>query len=747
MYKLLAVSSPYSQASVPLVQKTKPKMTTSPRDLVRAVCALQIPSSPTFSSDGRLLVYSAALAIEQREGKYRASAIWLAATGAPNSARRISRVGKGGKDTLKDHSPRWRPGTTPAIAWIRERPGTGEDDREITDVVSAPLSKLQDAVTSKGDAEHEEGLRTLFAGPEGGVSRFEFSPTNGNNLLCLCTDRRRPPKPSSEDDHWEAVEPPNVWGEKKDIDQLWLADLADGDAGDAEGPSPHRQKKLISPPNRHVIDFSWSRDGSAVVIVHADNSVFEEMFLHGVQFDVVKIFDEQGKIATSLRTIGTFPSYPQNVLWAADSRVYFKAGIPAERCCNGQGLYAFDAGISSSSAGYELVGFGQEEDVMDVQLGGGEVVVQVDHGVESRLILVDGRKVLLRQAKAITSFAAAFITDSDDLALAVTVSDTNHPSEICSTAASGGALVKLSDHGAHFRDQVFGHSEFLTCQSTDGEVSLDAIFITPASKAKSDAPREPLPTVVYIHGGPTVRNTDAFNIANFMCAPYLLSLGYAILSPNYRGSTGKGTDFASAAYEGTGRLDYADVIALTDHAVKQGLADPHRLVVAGWSQGGYLSYICAVRNGLHGFGWRFAAAIPGAGIVDWDAMTLISDLGASIETELIGGSAPWRVHKDSLRGRQGSALWEFRAAIESAKGSKPAIAPMLMLHGEADARVPVAQAWGMRRALSEQGLEFECVTYPDQPHDIRRTAYWVDIALRVGAWCERWIGDGASNPT
>ena len=109
-----------------------------------------------------------------------------------------------------------------------------------------------------------------------------------------------------------------------------------------------------------------------------------------------------------------------------------------------------------------------------------------------------------------------------------------------------------------------------------------------------------------------------------MLTPYLLSLGYGVLLPNYRGSTGRGERFSGYNMDGLGKYDYDDIIASTQHAIKQGFADKDNLIIGGVSHGGLLTLLCSVRNGFHGHGWKFRASIAGASMCDVDAMALTS---------------------------------------------------------------------------------------------------------------------------
>lgn len=100
-------------------------------------------------------------------------------------------------------------------------------------------------------------------------------------------------------------------------------------------------------------------------------------------------------------------------------------------------------------------------------------------------------------------------------------------------------LLKHCLENSLFAGQQFGTCNSLTCMSTDGEIELDALYLTPTSSPLG-AHHRPLPTAVLIHGGPNTRVTNAFNAYYYMLTPYLLSLGFGILLPNYRGSSGRG---------------------------------------------------------------------------------------------------------------------------------------------------------------------------------------------------------------
>ena len=129
-------------------------------------------------------------------------------------------------------------------------------------------------------------------------------------------------------------------------------------------------------------------------------------------------------------------------------------------------------------------------------------------------------------------------------------------------------------------------------------MELDGINLAPADQVGSDqgaSPSEPLPTAVIIHGGPADRDLNRLDPSGLYWAPYLLAKGYAVLMPQYRGSYGQGSHFASYSRTGHGRENYDDIITITNHAIRKGFADEKRLLASGWSMGGLLVYLCSVR--------------------------------------------------------------------------------------------------------------------------------------------------------
>jgi dipeptidyl aminopeptidase/acylaminoacyl peptidase len=193
-----------------------------------------------------------------------------------------------------------------------------------------------------------------------------------------------------------------------------------------------------------------------------------------------------------------------------------------------------------------------------------------------------------------------------------------------------------------------------------------------------------------------------------------------VLLPNYRGGRGHGNAFANAARAGMGTVEWDDVMAATDAAVERGIADPDRLGIGGWSQGGFLTAWAVTQTN------RFRAGVMGAGVSDWGMMAATSDL-PTFEAAL-GGSVPW------------DGPGPHHAAVGSPLSyAVRRTTPLLIVHGADDERVPHSQAVAFYRALRDQDAPVELVTYPREPHAVGERRHQLDLMRRVLAWYDRWL--------
>lgn len=661
-----------------------------------SLCDLEIPSTIRFSPDAQQVLYSTNLAWNHKKPKQQIrSTLWLAETGKARSSKKIT------SGQFRDYSPRWAPDGQ-SIAFISDRADPGAK------WAIYGLKIVNGAVD-------EDVYPIIETDNQQQIAGFEFSP-DGKSIAYISADEKTSDQKSCEDEG----EDMQVYGEEWSYAQLRIVDLSS------------KVVRSLTHGKRHITGCSWSRDGDKLAVVSSKSPDIEEPLNTGSAISILTLKD------LNLVCVCIFPNMLRDVTWAMDGNIYFISGVPENKVCAGKVVYAVDP---SEPQKWKNVGCGVVDDAQRLTVVDGKPVVQVQHGLEDKIYLIpSSSQPLFSKQEQIEAFDVALPSRESSTMVAVATSSINEPVEVWSVSSHDGKQVQLSSHGAAFEDQCFGTCVVLSTKSDDEEVELDSLFLTPSTD--SEPPETRMPTIVLIHGGPDARNTDSFNTCYYYWTPYLLRLGYSILLTNYRGSSGKGEAFAAYSTRGIGKWDYEDVITLTNNAIDSAYADPERLIVAGLSQGGFLTYLCSTRNGSRS-SWKFAAAVALDGVTSTESMAISSDLGSTVEAELNGGLAPWNVSKHDTRSRQASALWEVSDAVQKSKETgEMVIPPMLIMHGEKDERCPITQAWGMRRALEAHGLPYQFVSYPRQPHLFTERNFWLDLAERMSSWCEHHIGPG-----
>ncbi len=274
----------------------------------------------------------------------------------------------------------------------------------------------------------------------------------------------------------------------------------------------------------------------------------------------------------------------------------------------------------------------------------------------------------------------------------------------------GGALRQLSDQNRELLERLrLGAVEGISAIAADGS-EVRGILVKPPGFAAGKR----YPLVFLIHGGPLAQDGFEFDAM----AQALAGAGYLVAQPNYRGSSGRGREYSRALWGRWGAFEPTDVLAVVDRLIADGLADPERLGIAGWSYGGMTTnYTIASTD-------RFAAAVSGAGISNQ-----ITGYGTDLyvrQYELEFGK-PW----EGLDGYLGASYPFFHAdRIHT---------PTLFLCGEKDFNVPVINSEQMYQALRSLGVETQLVIYPGQYHGLAKPSYQKDRIERYIGWFDRFL--------
>jgi dipeptidyl aminopeptidase/acylaminoacyl peptidase len=235
------------------------------------------------------------------------------------------------------------------------------------------------------------------------------------------------------------------------------------------------------------------------------------------------------------------------------------------------------------------------------------------------------------------------------------------------------------------------------------------------------------PLLVDVHGGsfsgawsPTIDPSKLYQ-------QEMAHNGWTVLLLNSRGSDGYGSDFARAALGAWGQADGPDIHDAIDDLIKQGLVDPARLAITGYSYGGFMC------NWLTSMTDRFSAAVAGGSICDFVSLFGTSDMGWAM-SEYDIKVQPYRDPVEALR----------RSPIGTGRAVRT---PTLLLHGEDDLRCPISQAEEWLATLLSAGCEAELVRYPGASHSFLSQgapSLAADYGERLVKWVTRHVPSAVS---
>ncbi|MBS1850433.1 MAG: S9 family peptidase [Acidobacteria bacterium] len=298
---------------------------------------------------------------------------------------------------------------------------------------------------------------------------------------------------------------------------------------------------------------------------------------------------------------------------------------------------------------------------------------------------------------------------------AIELSTDAGPDEIY--ALEGGKARKLTSHNdALIAEWQLGAVEDISFSSKDG-TEIHGLMVKPAGYTAG----KKYPLVLWIHGGPNGQDDHAlpFSLYPLQVERQILSAqGYVVLAINYRGSNGRGSAFTRSIFADWGNKEVADLRAGVDWAIAQGIADPDKLGIGGWSYGGILTdYTIASDT-------RFKAAISGAGSANQISMYGTDQYVLQYNNEL---GPPWKTPDTWIK-----VSYPFFHADRIRT-------PTLFMGGQADFNVPIIGSEQMYQALRTLGVPTELVIYPEQFHLFTRPSYIHDRLQRYVAWYAKYL--------
>ena len=326
---------------------------------------------------------------------------------------------------------------------------------------------------------------------------------------------------------------------------------------------------------------------------------------------------------------------------------------------------------------------------------------------------VDGPpQPVFEPSKGVISGGVQLNTRGTHLGLAMESPD--EASEAYMMAAGDHAPVRVSQANTDMPKLPLGKTEAIRWESKDGR-EVEGLLTYPVNYEAG----KKYPLILNIHGGPAGVFTESF-IGRGSLYPIatFAARGYAVLRPNPRGSSGYGKQFRFANYNDWGGMDYEDDQAGVDKVIAMGVADPDRLAVMGWSYGGFMTSWTITQT------HRFKAAVVGAGVTNLWSFTGTADIPGFLP-DYFGGE-PWEQFES----------FQKHSPITHVRG---VTTPTLVLHGEADIRVPTSQGYEYYHALKKQGTVARMIVYPRTPHGPQEPKFVLDIMQRHLDWVEKYV--------
>jgi len=355
----------------------------------------------------------------------------------------------------------------------------------------------------------------------------------------------------------------------------------------------------------------------------------------------------------------------------------------------------------------------------------GEIVFISYEGVESRIgqINADGSsQVTLIQENGVI-FEGLSVADDGRLVFAA--SKPEHPREVYAQSRRNLELVRLTDSNPWLGDVRMARQEVVSYAADDG-LEIQGLLVWPLDYQEGQR----YPLILAVHGGPEAHYSNGWLTTYNLPAQYAAAEGYFMFYQNYRGSTGRGVEFALTSQGRPAMEEFSDLVDGIDYLVERGLVDADRVGITGGSYGGYAS-----AWGATYYSERFAAAVMNVGLSDKISMLGTSDIPQEL----------YLVHYRTWPWED----WDLYTQASPIFFAHRAKTPILILHGDADPRVDPTQSKILYRYLSlqENPPPLRLVLYRGEGHGNQRAATRWDYSLRLMQWMDHYLkGEGGEPP-
>ncbi len=569
-----------------------------------------------------------------------------------------------------------------AISFIEETEVDDDDERDILYKIPANGGEAVQVLA------HTENIREYTWSPDGSKIAFIAKESKEGDIDKL------------EEQGFDQ----EVYEEDWRHNRIWIADLSEGE--------PETRKVQLE---GSASEIHWSPDGKRLALALAPTPLIDDYYM----YRRIRIINAAtGDIITQLENPGKLGE----IAWSPDGEnIAFISGEDIHDTAAGRLMVAdVSSGNFTNILGNYL---GHVEDI--AWKNSNTIYFLGAEGVASTFneIRMDGERRKVYIEGGTSPVIESFSQDESGKIFAFDVESPRHPDEVYLYRLNRD-MERLTNHNPWLEEKTFGEQEVVTWTARDGQ-QLQGVLIRPVNFDSN----ERYPFILSVHGGPEAHDTNGWLTSYSDPGQVGAGKGYAVLYPNYRGSTGRGVEFAKLSQNDPAGREFDDLVDAVENFIDTGLADEDKIGITGGSYGGYATAWSSTYYTEH-----FDAGVMFVGISD-----RVSKMGTT--------DIPWEmvlVHDD----RWPWEAWDHYRETSPLYYAEKARTPLLIMHGEDDTRVHPGQSMELYRYLKVlDNTPVRLVFYKDEGHGNRNAAARLDYNLRMMRWFDHYLkGAGGEKP-